>query len=252
LHTVDELSSIESLPKDASGWGFCTSSTGWKIKNDDIPFELYTMEQARPKIAAIVRESVVRDDFLQPDPAQGYTLLSSNHQLSSAHSVSLTLGAGAAKPLDNDWSIRTGCYEAPVDESILTYPIYRSLFLIMISNWRCSWACVRGWKFKSKPVPGILGGTAFETTFSHTINWLGYLSADESRDLEPPADLIAERTPDGGLLLTSVKHRLDPANPDDMRRSRTLGEFMDLHNRDEWQPGGRPPARPDHKPRITP
>ncbi len=36
----------------------------------------------------------------------------------------------------------------------------------------------------------------------------------------------AERTPDGGLLMIAAEERLDPANPDHMRRSRAIAEIM--------------------------
>src|ERR1700722_11708316 len=72
LCTIDALSGIDPLPGE---WGFCGSRTGWKIENDDIPFEMCTMEEARPRMAALVRENVKRDDYLQPDPDSGYTLI---------------------------------------------------------------------------------------------------------------------------------------------------------------------------------
>jgi hypothetical protein len=58
------------------------------------------------------------------------------------------------------------------------------------------------------------------------MSWLSYLSAPLAAGLEPPADILSERTPDGGLLMIAAEERLDPANPDHMRRSRIIAEIM--------------------------
>jgi hypothetical protein len=37
--------------------------------------ETYSLEAARPRVAAIVEKNVARDDFRQPDPTYGYSLV---------------------------------------------------------------------------------------------------------------------------------------------------------------------------------
>ena len=41
-----------------------------------------------------------------------------------------------------------------------------------------------------------------------------------------PPGILTERAPDGGLLLIAAETTLDIANPEHMRRSRTIAEFM--------------------------
>ena len=58
------------------------------------------------------------------------------------------------------------------------------------------------------------------------IPWLAYVSAPLASRLQLPAEIATERTPDGGLLMTATKERLDPANPEHLRRARILAEIM--------------------------
>jgi hypothetical protein len=37
---------------------------------------------------------------------------------------------------------------------------------------------------------------------------------------------LAERTPDGGLLMSAATERLDPTNPEHVRRARILADTM--------------------------
>lgn len=56
---------------------------------------------------------------------------------------------------------------------------------------------------------------------------MGYLSAERASGFEPPAELISERTADGGILMFSSEARPDPANADQIRRSELLRAIMD-------------------------
>jgi hypothetical protein len=41
-----------------------------------------------------------------------------------------------------------------------------------------------------------------------------------------PREILTERTPDGGLLMTAAEERIDPDNPEHLRRARILAEAM--------------------------
>jgi len=56
--------------------------------------------------------------------------------------------------------------------------------------------------------------------------WIAYLSAPLAAGLTAPSDLYPERTPGGGLILAAVKDRIDPTNPDHLRRSIRLRDIM--------------------------
>ena len=53
------------------------------------------------------------------------------------------------------------------------------------------------------------------------VPWIVYLSADRAAGLTLALEILTERTPDGGLLMSATTERLDPTNPEHVRRSRT-------------------------------
>jgi hypothetical protein len=58
------------------------------------------------------------------------------------------------------------------------------------------------------------------------IPWIAYLSAEHAADVALTPDILTERTPDGGLLISATTDRLDPDNPQHVRRARIIAELM--------------------------
>jgi hypothetical protein len=58
------------------------------------------------------------------------------------------------------------------------------------------------------------------------IPWLAYLSVKLAADLKLAPEILTERTPDGGLLMTATEDRIDPDNPEHLWRARILAETM--------------------------
>jgi hypothetical protein len=56
-----------------------------------------------------------------------------------------------------------------------------------------------------------------------------YLSAERAAKVRAPAGIVTERTPDGGLLMIAAETRLDPQDPQHMKRSRALAELLIEH-----------------------
>jgi hypothetical protein len=42
-------------------------------------------------------------------------------------------------------------------------------------------------------------------------------------------DILTERTPNGGLLMSATTDRIDPTNPEHTRRARMIAEVMIAH-----------------------
>ena len=61
---------------------------------------------------------------------------------------------------------------------------------------------------------------------SFKVAWIAYLSPALAAGLTPPPEIVCERTPGGGMILSAVLDRLDEANPEHMRRSRILEAIM--------------------------
>jgi hypothetical protein len=56
--------------------------------------------------------------------------------------------------------------------------------------------------------------------------WMSYLSAERAAKVRAPAGVITERTPEGGLLMIATETRLDPQDPEHIKRSRAIAEIM--------------------------
>jgi hypothetical protein len=52
------------------------------------------------------------------------------------------------------------------------------------------------------------------------------LSAKQAAGVTPPREILSERTADGGLLMSATTDRLDPTNPEHVRRARILAETL--------------------------
>jgi len=84
--------------------------------------------------------------------------------------------------------------------------------------------------------PGVVGTridsmarVPLDPTFPYSIfhiPWIAYLSAEDATGVTLPSDILTERTPDGGLLMSATTDRLDPMNPEHARRARILAGLM--------------------------
>jgi len=235
LRTLDALSRIDPV---LSGWTIwengATLDELEEWAENDFPepalIRPFSVEQARQNMTALVETNVIRDDWGEPQPDEGYSLVANNQFNETSRNVGVSVRAGS-KFNYNDWHVSTGDPgSGPPHPSIITYPILGGAFRVMTSIWPTPWAKLSGSTVEYEERPGVVGGITIGTTrvetFSHDITWMGYLSAECAPGFEPPADLISERTADGGLLLISAEERPDPANADQMRRSDLLTAIM--------------------------
>src|SRR5262249_58787331 len=95
--------------------------------------------------------------------------------------------------------------------------------------WRPRWACAFAFRVDTISVPGVevapgVVGTRIDSavrvpldpTFPYSvfhIPWIAYLSAEHAAGVALTRDILTERTPDGGLLMSATTDRLDPDNP---------------------------------------
>jgi hypothetical protein len=233
LRTLDTLSRIDPV---FGGWTIwedhCTLDEleAWVEdgEKEPAPIRPVLIEDARLNMNALVEANVQLDDWGESRPDEGYHLGASNKDNLTPRSVYVSVTAGS-KFNYNKWYISLGeLGPNPSDPSVITYPILGGAFRVMTSIWPTPWAKLSGSAAEYEERPGIVGTTRVET-FRHDITWMGYLSAELAPGFEPPADLISERTADGGLLMISAEERPDPANADQMRRSDLLTAIMDKY-----------------------
>jgi len=194
----------------------------WQIM--DLPaVESFALGEARPRIAAIIGNNVKRDDADEPDPHRGYTAIAFTGEGRGPRTMGFDVTAGGIE--DGSALLRTGGYKVSPDPAMLTYSLFKNALLTINAFWSPAWACAHVFKMHYDKAPLTAGTPLFPYSRFH-IPWIAYLSASLASGLQLPADIPSERTPDGGLLMTATEERLDPTNPEHLRRARILAETM--------------------------
>jgi hypothetical protein len=109
----------------------------------------------------------------------------------------------------------------------------------MNAIWQAPWASAFALESYYYDEPLAPGAPLFPYSKFH-IAWIGYLSAPLAKDLELPPEIMTERTPDGGVLVTAIEERLDPGNAEHLWRARILAETMVKHTGEEFGPNPNP------------
>ena len=211
VDTLDALSRIDP-----------TIFTSWEVMDmparDSLP-----LAQARHRIGSIIEKNVTRDDFRRPEPYYGYSAVAFTGNVAKSRRVSLRIKAGGNRK--GRTTLETGDWKVFPDPAIVTYPIFKAALLALNAIWLPPCACADAFRMDYDKAPLIPGTPLFPYSRFH-IPWLAYLSAPLTDDLDLPADIPTERTPDGGLLMIAAEKRLDPTDPEHLRRARILGETM--------------------------
>ena len=197
------------------------------------------LEIARPRIASIIENAVSRDDLRQPRPEYGYTAGALVINADKSRNVSLCINTGGTKK--GDTSLETGDWKAFPDPAVVTYPLFKAALLAINANWPPIWACAYAFRLntveipiiypngaqgsRSEGLPMIPSDPTFKDSIFH-VPWIAYLSAPLAAGVTLPSEIITEHTADGGLLIISTTDRLDPENPEHLRRARLILETM--------------------------
>jgi hypothetical protein len=176
---------------------------------------------ARPRIAAILENGVSRDDLGRAEPEEGYSAAANAGDFGTSRAVNIRLLGGRKRK--GDLSLQTGEYNVRADPTIVTFPLYKSALLAISAIWSPPWACATAFEVGYDKAPLFPGASLFPGSRFH-IPWLAYLSASLVVGLELPSEILSERTPNGGLLMTATEKRLDPTNPEHLQRARILAE----------------------------
>jgi hypothetical protein len=201
---------------------------------------------ARSRIGTIIEDNVTRDDWGEPDPFYGYSVMAHTGGVATPRRITLWIIAGGKHP-GHIW-LQTGFWRVPADPSIVTFPIFKAALLALVTNWPLPWICARAFRSNYAMVP-VHGGAGYklesqpmlpgDPTFPVSpfeIPWIGYLSADLSAGVKLSSEIATERIGDGGLLMFATDDRLDPANPEHLRRARIIADTMIACT--GWKSGG--------------
>jgi hypothetical protein len=225
VKTLDGLSSIDPF------------FANWKIA-DDLNSSALSLDQARPRIAVLIKDGVARNDFGDPTPRYGYHARALAGKVEGPRSATFWLDAGGKD--DSSAKLEFAKLDVPPDLAVVTYPRFKAALLAINAIWRAPWACAQAFRVGNVSVPFRLGGVqAFriksvqsvpsDPTFPYSIfhiPWIAYLSAELAVGVKLPPEIAVEATLDGGLLMAVTEGRLDPDNPEQARRARILAEIL--------------------------
>ena len=184
---------------------------------------------------------VVRDDANEPEPDHGYHAFAATSELDGPRVANVDVDAGGKYGGGTDFGFG-GRYIEPPDLTIVTYPLYKAALLAINTVWRAPWACAQAFRSGAISVPGVeivpglkatridsvtqvpLDPTFPKSTFH--VPWIAYLSAEHAAGVTLRRDILTERAPDGGLLMSATTDRLEPMNPEHVRRARIIAEVM--------------------------
>jgi hypothetical protein len=212
-----------------------------------------TLSEATPIMTALVERNVWRDDFSgRPDPDLGYGVVAKGSRVPSEFgaSDSINISMDIGSKWSNRLEFEVGDLLKSPDLSLVTYPIYKGALEALAAVWPCPWAYARAFTTTDDDVLEWDGVSPLEDLISQAPEprppfetaWIAYLSAPLAGGLTPPPEIASERTPGGGLILSAVRERLDPANPEHMRRARMLQAIMtEQVGVERWTPS-RPAA----------
>ena len=215
----------------------------WYLLGADPPRGV-PLEQASD-MAALIKESVTRGDFDEPQPELGYRVTAFGWEVPETwdgRTVQITVDAGSAWSNEVEFEVGDALRWEP-DLSLITYPIFKGALEAFAAAWPLPWALAYASVEDDAPP---IDAAARPRPSPFEIAWIAYLSAPLAKGLELPAGLVAESTPGGGLVISAVEDRLDQMNRDHMRRSRALEQLMcarvgvgDKHP--EHHPAAHPP-----------
>lgn len=222
VRTLDALSASD--PSVFTNWQVTDHST-----KSSVP-----LGAARARIGAVIENNVVRDDLGEPDPGSGYDVWAYTDVADASRLMHLWIKAGGKR--DGHVWLKTGAPTVRGDLSIVTFPIFKAALLALVANWPLPWTCAHhsfksnyamvpvhggaGYKLESRPMLPTFPNSPFE------IPWIGYLSADLVAGIKLTSEIKIERVPNGGLLMIATEDRLDPDDPEHLRRARIIAETM--------------------------
>ena len=225
VNTLDALTDIDPI------------FAGWEVLDHRNRSSL-PLSAARQRIAQLFETNVARSDFGNPSPDYGYSASAMAGEFKDPRSVTFSVNAGGR--WDNRMELQFGEYAVLPDLAVVTYPLFKKALLAINVIWDTPWICAPAFRSGTIAVPIDFGGVQgsridsvaqvpSDPTFPRSvfhIPWIACLSAELAVGVTLAPEIFTERTADGGLLMSATTDRLDPTNPEHVRRARILAETM--------------------------
>jgi hypothetical protein len=205
-----------------------------QLQKVDPVFALWTCVSKRPKNFETVRDhyarevaaGVIKDDWGEPEPIQGYRFGAFTREQARDRTFDVSVRAGSTYPMPfpNNIMFFTNLGFIP-DPAVTTYEIFKPALLAIVEAWDP--VCAKSYPDALlAPVPG---GTYFHQT------WIQYLCPRLAFLITlPPAPVIVEHLPNGGLLMSATRETFDVGNPVHMAAARQIGAAIAPLNDLPW------------------
>jgi hypothetical protein len=210
VNTLDALSRIDPI------------FANWEL-TDLGAMSSISLPAARGSIAALIEKNVVLDDFRMPSPDHGYHAIASIGGFRNPRGMKLKVDAGGK--YEGGTLLEIGDWKVASDPAVVTYPMFKAAMVAINAIWPPSRVCAYAFRMDYDKVPLFPGAALFPYSRFH-IPWLAYLLTPLAARVELPAEIKTERTPDDGLLMIAADERLEPTDPEYLRRARILAQTM--------------------------
>lgn len=238
LNTLDALFQLSPLFEN---WWFLNFSRPlWEMNENTVHEFLFPLEEVRTRMTKMVELGVRKNDDRKPEPAGGYSISASNFIGDSPHGASVSAhGGGIVDPRAGrrNAEFQTPSHEA-ADPVIVAYPMFKAILKSIVSAWDVSYA-----QAYSSELQGLWG----EEVPFYKLSWMTYLSPSRAAQIEPPTDVIVERTEDGGLLMIAAEETFNVANSEHVAAAQRIQRALAPLNAEEerlyaerfppWRPG---------------
>ncbi len=225
---ADELLRIvAAIDKSYAPPAGCTTSY-WFVTAIDGSYDPVKLNNYVDNFASYVEHNISIYDG-EPDPMGGFRVVFGlGIEPESAEKLGiLKCLVRDGSPVKNYFLFEVGESTMPPVPDRVNFFFYRHVLLDGVSIWPSDWANVRCSLWGATPAEACVDPTF---PYSHfQMPWMSYLSAERAAKVKPPAGIVTERTPDGGLLMIAAETRLDPQDREHMKRSRALAEIMIEH-----------------------
>lgn len=221
LRMIKILSDIYPMPDGVT-------NSEWGVLDIDSDDESAPLTRYLDDFTDYVEHKMCTDEDDELDPSGGYWIFSGLdlEPISINRTSNLSFNLQDGSPVRNEFEFEIGGMTPP-DPALVTYAFYKQALLGGLSIWPVDWANVRCLLSDATPAEACVDMTFPYSGFQ--MPWMCYLSAARAANVSAPVGVLTERTPDGGLLMIAAETRLDPHDPEHMKRSRILAEFMIAH-----------------------
>jgi len=186
----------------------------------------------RETLAAAIAANVVRAEDGDPTPIYGYRANVLNSMKNDPSSLALRVKAGAwvnRGYFCNSAEIKTGDNVVP-DPAIIAYPAFKAALLALVESFDATYCSAHPLQIMD----------VWDPKRPLRIGWMSYVAPRFAPLITPPHTAIAERTAQGGLLLSATEETFRVDNPAHLAVAQDILKALAPFEALPWPPDATP------------